>query len=248
MHPIHDRLNDGNLFKRYGYKIYRNSTDSYEKLRASFANYIAARMSEYAGQKVSPFNLSDYHLVLDEYKIDHHDFISKIGRKVPSADLDLEYIDQVLNFAKLEFSTQFKIFRSTIEFRVVRPNIDDNNDLHRDHWFPYFIPLVNVYIPLASSLNDSAMCIVPFSHDWSDEEVTPTFTYEEAKQGKKHVKNGIAYSVPTIKNSQKELKLHRPDIVEGDFMLFSPKLVHGGGTNSSLGTRFSFEIRLEEES
>ena len=36
--------------------------------------------------------------------------------------------------------------------------------------------------------------------------------------------------------------------MEGDFMLFSPLMVHGGGNNTSDCTRFSFEIRLEVDS
>ena len=86
---------------------------------------------------------------------------------------------------------------------------------------------------------------MPFSHEWTDEDVVPTFTYEESKAGKKYIKNGIAYSVPGIKTCKKETILHRADLTQGDFMLFSPKMVHGGGTNGSHETRFSFEIRLE---
>ena len=48
-----------------------------------------------------------------------------------------------------------------------------------------------------------------------------------------------------IKSCKKETNIHRADLTQGDFMLFSPKMVHGGGTNGSHETRFSFEIRLE---
>ena len=89
------------------------------------------------------------------------------------------------------------------------------------------------------------MGIVPFSHNWSEDDVVPTFTYEESVAGKKYIKNGVAYSVPSIKLCKKPINLHRADLTDGDFMLFSPKMVHGGGTNESLQTRFSFEIRLE---
>ena len=141
---------------------------------------------------------------------------------------------------------KFRLYKEKVEFRVVRPNYDDNNEFHRDHWFPYFTPLMNVYLPMWKQLY-SAMCVVPFSHKWSDEDVKPTFTFEESKAGKKFIgKNGVAYSVPSIASSRKEIKPHRPDVVEGDFMLFSPLMIHGGGSNSSIHTRFSFEIRLEE--
>ena len=157
-------------------------------------------------------------------------------------------IDHQGNKKKLNFNiNNFSKYKNKIEYRVVRPNMEDNNPLHRDSWFPYFVPLINVYLPLAGSFCDSAMKIVPFSHKWSEEDVTPTFTYKESTDGKKFInpKTGVAYSVPEISVSKKEITPHRPDVMEGDFMLFSPLMVHGGGNNTSDCTRFSFEIRLE---
>ena len=52
-------------------------------------------------------------------------------------------------------------------------------------------------------------------------------------------------SVPKIHESFKDIVKHRPDVLEGDFMLFSPMSVHGGGNNQGFDTRFSLEIRLE---
>lgn len=247
MKPIHELLPDGHQFKTYGYKTYRNDLDSFRNLKISFVEYLRNSLENFSNNSIPEFCLEDYHLHLKKYSIDHHDFISSIGRSVNLSELNMQYIEQLIQIANNDLNHKFSIYNSKIEFRVVRPNNEDNNDLHRDHWFPYFTPLVNIYLPLASSFNDSAMGIVPFSHDWSEEDITPTFTFEESAAGKKHIKNGIAYSVPAIKTSLKEIKLHRADLTEGDFMLFSPKMVHGGGTNGSHQTRFSFEIRLEAQ-
>lgn len=247
MQPVHDSLDSEHQFKIYGYKTYRNSHDDFVTLKRSFSNYIQEKMESLGSGKIADFSLKNYHLHLHELGLQHHDFIKSIGRVVPLEVLDTTYIDKVIEIANDDLSRTFRIYNSKIEFRVVRPSNEDNNELHRDHWFPYFTPLVNIYLPLQNSFYDSAMGIVPFSHDWSEEDVVPTFTYEESAAGKKYVKNGISYSVPAVEKSTKELKLHRPDLTEGDFMLFSPKLVHGGGSNSSNGTRFSFEIRLEPE-
>ena len=98
-----------------------------------------------------------------------------------------------------------------------------------------------MYLPLAGSFYDSAMKIVPFSHKWSEEDVTPTFTYKESADGKKFInpKTGVAYSVPEI--SIKKITPHRPDVMEGDFMLFS---TNGSwrGNNTSDCTRFSLRL------
>ena len=87
---------------------------------------------------------------------------------------------------------------------------------------------------------------MPFSHKWTDEDVEPTLSYEEILQGKKTVKeNGVETSVPVVSKTIKEIVKHRPDVIEGDFMLFSPLSLHGGGDNRGFETRFSLEIRLE---
>ena len=245
MIPIHEKLPEHHHFRQYGYKIYRNSIEAFDRLKSSFSDYLLNELEQFSENIIPEFSLKNYHKHLAELEIDHHAFIAKISRKIPHSELDFEYIDKLIKIANDDFGAEFGIYRSNIEFRVVRPNNEDNNDLHRDHWFPYFTPLVNIYLPLQNSFFDSAMGIIPISHEWTENDVVPTFTYEESNAGMKYIKNGVAYSVPGIKTSTKPLNLHRPDIMEGDFMLFSPKLVHGGGSNSSDGTRFSFEIRLE---
>tara|TARA_B100001248_G_C27398904_1_gene468176 strand:+ start:8687 stop:9427 length:741 start_codon:yes stop_codon:yes gene_type:complete len=245
MIPIHETLPDDHQFKVFGYKTYRNDLDLFLKLKSSFSNYIKKELDNFAGINAKGFTLENYHKYLEKNNIDHHKFISKISRVVNFDDIDMGYIENIIKIANYDFNKHFSIYNSKIEFRVVRPNIEDNNDLHRDHWFPYFTPLVNIYLPLAGSYVNSALGIVPFSHDWTDEDVIPTFTFEESQAGKKYIKNGIAYSVPGIKSCKKETNIHRADLTQGDFMLFSPKMVHGGGTNGSHETRFSFEIRLE---
>lgn len=245
MKPIHESLPHLHQFKTYGYKTYHNKIDLFNKLKISFETYLKHRLEKYIDKKIKVFDLETYHTHIDKLGVDHHKFISFIGRSVSPNELDMEYIQEIIKIANDDFKNKFKIYNEKIEFRVVRPNNEDNNDLHRDHWFPYFTPLINIYLPLSSSYNDSALGIVPFSHNWTDEEVIPTFTYEDSKSGKKYIKNGIAYSVPAIKSCTREINIHRPDLIDGDFMLFSPKMVHGGGTNGSEQTRFSFEIRLE---
>ena len=243
--PIHETLDIEHQFRTYGYKTYRNNSIDFYKLKNSFSQYIKNSMEQFGSGRLNNFSLENYHVHLDKLGIEHHEFIKHLGRKVPSEVLEMTFIDNVIDIANKDLDNKFSIYNSQIEFRVVRPNNEDNNDLHRDHWFPYFTPLVNIYIPLASSYFDSAMGVVPFSHEWSEDDVVPTFTYEESAAGKKYFKNGIYYSVPAIEKCTKKITLHRPDLTEGDFMLFSPKMVHGGGTNGSNGTRFSFEIRLE---
>ena len=100
-----------------------------------------------------------------------------------------------------------------------------------------------MYVPLSGSFPDSALPIVPRSNHWTDEDVKPTFGYDEGKT----VKGAVRFSVPEVAESTRPLDKHRPDVSPGGFMLFSPMLVHGGGSNGSHHTRFSFEFRLEPQ-
>lgn len=245
MLPIHEKLNYTHQFKIYGYKTYRNSIEDFVKIKKSFSNYLKEKLESFSGKSCDDFSLENYHKHTDELSVDHHQFIKATGRKVPHEKLNLNFIDNIIEIANEDLESNFRIYKSNIEFRVVRPDTSDNNERHRDHWFPYFLPLVNIYVPLAGSYYNSAMRIVPFSHDWSEEDVQPTFTYEESAAGKKFIKNGVAYSVPAVEKCTKEIKDHSPDLTQGDFMLFSPKIIHGGGGNGGKHTRFSFEIRLE---
>jgi len=242
--PAHKLLNDNAIFARYGYQIFRGDFKKFRSLKQKFGNYIAAELREYGVYVENNFELENYHAAFDKDPMEHYKFIDKIKRIVPSKVIstDEPMIRLILEQASDIFEKKTRVYNEKIEFRVVRPNSPDNNTLHRDHWFPYFKPLINIYLPLASSYSDSAMKVVPGSHLWADEDVLPEFPYEG---GKRMNSAGISFSVPGIKHTNKLIREHRPDILEGDFMLFSPMSVHGGGDNFSPQTRFSFEIRIE---
>ncbi|MDC2989358.1 phytanoyl-CoA dioxygenase family protein [Gammaproteobacteria bacterium] len=246
--PFHELLDNSNLINRCGYKIFRNDENHFKSLKLDFKKHLENTLKIFARKETTnDFELESYHEFLEKNKIDHHDFIKNSSRVLPDSFSNHPFLKKLISLSSKETGLKLKIYKNKIEYRVVRPNMEDNNPLHRDSWFPYFVPLINVYLPLAGSFCDSAMKIVPFSHKWSEEDVTPTFTYKESTDGKKFInpKTGVAYSVPEISVSKKEITPHRPDVMEGDFMLFSPLMVHGGGNNTSDCTRFSFEIRLE---
>jgi ectoine hydroxylase-related dioxygenase (phytanoyl-CoA dioxygenase family) len=241
--PAHLRLPEDANFHRYGYTIVRGDSGKLAEVKVALEGYLRGQLETFGVSTGEGFSLNKYHRHFEHEPALHYKFIKTISRHIPSTVFGVDHpmMTLVLDRARELFGRDLMIYNGTIEFRVVRPGHDDNNTLHRDHWFPYFIPLVNVYVPLSSSLFDSAMKVVPCSHFWSDDDVTPEFPYEG---GKSVNSAGVFFSVPGIKVCKKTIVEHRPDILFGDFMLFSPFLIHGGGSNSSLGTRFSLEIRL----
>ena len=98
-------------------------------------------------------------------------------------------------------------------------------------------------MPICGSSYGSVLQIVPGSHLWSDEDVVPTHKYDD--NTKRIGENGVAYSTPTIEYCKQTIISHRPDVPEGGYMLFSPIMIHGAGSNKTNKTRFSLEIRFE---
>lgn len=247
--PFHELLGKEHLINFFGYQVYRHGNmKNFHDLKEKFSKYLKDKLISFSGdiKDEDSFKIEKYHDVIIKNSINHDAFIKEYGRNLNLGFEKHPFILELIEIAEKSTNKRLKIFRNNIEFRVVRPGSNDNNPLHRDHWFPYFTPLLNIYLPLSGSYFNSSLSVVPFSHKWTDEEIVPTLTYEDILKGKKTLKeNGVETSVPKIKKTTKTITKHRPDVLEGDFMLFSPLAVHGGGDNGGFDTRFSLEIRLE---
>ncbi len=127
----------------------------------------------------------------------------------------------------------------TFHFRVVRPQTNDNNPLHRDVWQKENADCINLYIPIAGSDKNSSLSIIPESHHWPESDI------ERTKEGA--VINGISYNVPAVTNIFREFEIVRVDPKENEVLVFSPYLIHGGAANLNEDfTRISLEIRLSK--
>ncbi|MEM9672272.1 MAG: hypothetical protein ACFB15_10070 [Cyclobacteriaceae bacterium] len=122
-------------------------------------------------------------------------------------------------------------------FRIIRPQRNDNNPLHRDVWLPEYHDAVNIYVPLAGSNELSSLTLVPKSHRWSEAVI------ERTVQGARV--HGVQFNVPGITGSQNPLTIVRPNPAANEVLVFSPYLVHGGATNLNEDlTRISLEMRF----
>lgn len=242
--PIHNFLSEESQFFRFGFEVLRGKKKYWkEELRDLFENYLRKALSDFEDD-LYLYTLEKYHDVYTENN-HHHAFIKNISRVIPKDIISPSnnFLENVISQLSTIFQRKLAIYKNKIEFRVVRPNQPDNNLLHRYHWFPYFKNLLNLYIPLSGSNHGSVLRVVPEPYLWTDEDVVPTFKYN---QGKRLGSNGVLYSTPTIKSCKKNIIEHKPDIQEGDLMYFSPMIIHGGGANTNKSvTRFSLEIRLE---
>lgn len=122
--------------------------------------------------------------------------------------------------------------------RIVRPfPHQDNNPPHKDVWLDRLRHALNLYFPLAGSDDSSSLAVVPGSHLWKESSVSRTLHGATV--------NGVKFNVPCVMADDGSLKMVRPQVVEGEGMLFSPYLIHGGAVNFNPDrTRVSLEMRF----
>ena len=146
LEPLHISLSGDYSFTNYGYSILRNNLDSHNDLYLEFTEIIRHRLHEYKKIDGSNLVLEDYHEYIKVKNIDHHEFIKKTSRNVSDSLIDNNFILSLIEKTSESFKQKFKLYDNKIEYRVVRPSKEDNNPLHRDHWFPYFNNLLNIYL------------------------------------------------------------------------------------------------------
>jgi hypothetical protein len=127
--------------------------------------------------------------------------------------------------------------QAIFHFRVIRPQSNDNNPLHRDVWLEDYASCINLYIPLAGSNELSSLILIPESHHWPESKIERTVSGADI--------NGIKYNVPAVTDIKGEFQIARPNPLQNQVMVFSPYLIHGGAVNLNKDqTRISIELRL----
>jgi hypothetical protein len=157
----------------------------------------------------------------------------------PDIQLFCEYIEQ---FVSTILHEPVKIFNDDLWIRICRPNNvckNDFNPCHRDVYLDFYRNIVNSYVPIIGSNENSSLTLQSGSHKWKENETMVTkggafFKYTNKK-----------YSVDAIVASKRPVNMTRPNPTETQLMLFSPYLIHGGANNDNLNTtRISLEVRF----
>jgi len=185
------------------------------------------------------FQLDQYHTLafnqdLHLSAVEQTKLLSVSDFPVPISEIEnrISEICKTSLVAKNPFDNQ-----SVFHFRVVRPNSNDNNPLHRDVWLEDYANCINLYIPIAGSNEFSSLTIVPESHHWPENKI------ERTQEGASI--EGVKYNVPAVTNISGEYEIVRPNPKPNEVLVFSPYLIHGGAVNlNSDQTRISIELRL----
>ena len=229
--------NDVNLLKKTdfdesGYKIFniQNYNDLLQRFIRNEIKFITNK----------EINLSNYHNeITDE---EHKKILNSMPYKkamYPDVEEFCVYLEKYISDIVGE---PIKIFNDDIWFRICRPtSINDNdfNPCHRDVYLDFYRNILNIYLPVVGSDENSSLKIQPGSHKWNECDLMVT------KGGAYFPLTNKKYSVDAIVASKKPINMVRPNPNEEQMMLFTPYLIHGCADNTNdYTTRISLEIRF----
>jgi len=237
-----DDLTKNTDWHKAGYIVANiNPEKYYTNLVREISDLIRKTIETFLDIKIEKFILENYHkyIVSDEQHvmiIHHLQAYSSIDYFPMSYHVLNEIVSQLAN-KKVSCYVPQNIASGRFFLRIVRPNKHDYNPPHKDVWLDHLRHALNIYLPIVGANDNSNLPIIPESHLWPENFITRT------KFGSKI--NNIDYRVSSLLSGNNQLLMIRPEIKLGQFLLFSPYLVHGGAINTNEDqTRISLEMRF----
>jgi hypothetical protein len=213
----------------------------FEQIKIGITKQVADLIVAFGGEVNEAFSLENYHLyVNDEIHLKVARFTSD-GWDAVHFPVNIEKVNKrISEVLGVDVSIAMPPKGEQLYcLRLVRPTkMSDSNPPHRDVWLDILRNAVNIYVPLAGSNEHSSLPLLPGSH------LLPEHLLIRTTSGA--VVNGNKYTVPCVVSiDNQEYSLIRPNPAENQMTVFSPYLVHGGGTNLNPDTtRVSLEIRF----
>jgi hypothetical protein len=180
-------------------------------------------------------DVENYHEITEE---DHKKVLNAMPYKKEQLKEVSDYLEQYVSNLLQE---DVKIFNDDIWVRICRPSNlcdTDYNPCHKDVYLSFYRNMVNIYVPLFGSDENSSLKLQPGSHKWNEKDTMVT------KGGVYFKHTNKKYSVDAIVSSKVPLDMIRPNPKENQMMIFSPYLIHGCAENENNITRISLEVRF----
>jgi hypothetical protein len=237
-----DNLISNTTWHDIGYTIVPFVGDAeLESIKTGITQQIAAQIESFGGKVDANFSLENYHKYVDDQIHLKIARITSDGWDTALFPIDFEIINKRLSqIVDTPVTVAMPPHGECLYcLRLVRPNVlSDCNPPHRDVWLDILRNAINIYVPLAGSDENSALPLLPGSH------LMPESMLVRSSKGA--VVNGKQYTVPCVLSINNEVfNLIRPNPRPNEVLVFSPYLVHGGGTNLNPDTtRVSLEIRF----
>lgn len=228
--------NDINLLKNTdfndkGYKII--DIENYSELLQRFIKHEIQFITN------KDIDLKNYHNEINDEE--HKIILNSMPFKTNIYPDILEFCNYLETTVSNILNEPVKIFNNDLWIRICRPNNYCNNDYnpcHKDVYLNFYRNIVNIYLPIIGSDENSSLLIQPGSHKWNENETIVTkggayFKYINKK-----------YSVDAIVASKQTIDMVRPNPTDGQMLLFLPYLIHGCSDNNNDITRISLEVRF----
>ena len=205
------------------------------EIRNGISTYINGLIDKSSGI----IDLSKYHEYVDESA--HQKIASQLVgipiKNFPiSPNVLINFMSKLLGFDLCLNPSHSSELLPHFSLRIVRPNSDDNNPLHRDVWIDRLRNAINIFFPITPANKDSNLGIIPGSHMWKESEIERTVSGSSV--------NGKKYTVPAVVGAKYKLNFKRPIINDEQILIFSPYLIHGAAVNFTNETRVSLEMRF----
>ena len=196
----------------------------------------------FPGKDFSNFKLTQYHKFIN--KKEHYFFLSKLssGIKFKDVGFNKKILESAVSkLLGIDVSTKNpysnKINKNTFALRIIRPGKNDFNPPHKDIYLKRLKNGINIYLPIIGSNKLSSLPLLPKSHLFSEDEIVRTTNGAEV--------NKVKFRVPCIISCKSGLNLLRPNPKKSEILVFSPYLIHGGGSNDNKNTtRISLDLRF----
>lgn len=215
-------------------------TGEEQRMRAGFTDLIREQV-EKAGVTVDEaFTPGRYHEYVDSDEV-HYRVVKTTRRGFPMHrfPISLERVERRVSEICGRSLTSHSPTMPGHDFylRIIRPRRRDHNPPHRDVYLDRLRHSVNLYVPVAGSTERSSLSLLPGSHRW------PERAIERTAEGA--LIDGVEFTVPAVTATDGPFAMVRPNPAEGEVLVFSPYLIHGGAPNLNEDqTRVSLEMRF----
>jgi hypothetical protein len=244
---LQNPLFDEPSFLKNGYMIAKVPETWHETIISSIKSYILNALNV-NGINPENFQLDQYHTyvndeihqkVVDSFRggMDGFNGIPIEQLNIPISDID-SFINETIKSNRPVSIHVLKLGLSIKKFwiRIIRPNTNDNNPPHKDSHLVRNRNMVISFYPIVGCNEKSSLPVIPGSHLEPESEyiISSSPSFVDKKE----------FNVPAIVHRNKGLNLMTPNPKEGEILIFTPELIHGGGVNLNTDTtRISLEMR-----
>jgi hypothetical protein len=231
-------LLDRTDFNDAGYKIFPISSNDNKDCNVFLKRFIETKISNITSRKI---DAEKYHLHVNDEE--HKKIINAMPYKKHESIEIYEFATYMENRVSELLQRRVKIFNGDIWIRICRPSsMSDYNPCHRDIYLDFYRNIINIYLPIVGSNENSSLNMHSGSHLWNERDIVVT------KGGAYFKHSDKKYSVDAILKSRIPLNMQKPNPSINEFILFSPYLIHGCSSNDNNDiTRMSIEIRFIED-